>query len=325
MGEDERRALRITLLGDVTITLPDGQPAGPWERPVARHLVLMLALAPGHQLARERVSDTLFPKLAPERAAHALSKALTLARTALHERTTGDSILDASRAIVRICPDVEVLVDLDVRRQSLAAATSKPASERRTALTALRDTPWDVATSEPNAEWLDDVREEIRRLHRDVLVTFAESADDAAAEAAWEDVLATDPTDERAAAELIRRQLDSGARDRAHRTYERTRKALRDTLQIEPSPELTELLGAGESAVSAPTGRSQLLDRLLRGALDAFAVLTDEHSTALRPDAVTAWATIAEIHLDHNDSTAAREAARVAIALAGTDAERATA
>jgi DNA-binding SARP family transcriptional activator len=162
MGEDERRALRITLLGDVTITLPDGQPAGPWERPVARHLVLMLALAPGHQLARERVSDTLFPKLAPERAAHALSKALTLARTALHERTTGDSILDASRATVRICPDVEVLVDLDVRRQSLAAATSKPASERRTALTALRDTPWDVATSEPNAEWLDDVREEMR-------------------------------------------------------------------------------------------------------------------------------------------------------------------
>jgi len=263
MGADERRALRITLLGDVTITLPDGQPAGPWERPVARHLVLMLALAPGHQLPRERVSDTLFPRLAPERAAHALSKALTHARSALHERTTGIAILDANRAMVRISPDVEVLVDVDVRRQALAAATALPASERHTALVALRDAAWDVAPSEPHAEWLDDAREQMRRLHHEVLVACASDADESEAESAWAAVLATDPTDEQAAGELIRRQLASGARDRARRTYERTRKALRDTLQIEPSPELTELIGAGESAVEAPTGRGQLLDRLI--------------------------------------------------------------
>jgi DNA-binding SARP family transcriptional activator len=64
---------------------------------------------------------------------------------------------------------------------------------------------------------------------------------------------------------------------------------------------------------------------LLRGALDAFSVVPRAYADDLRARAVGAWVTIADIHLDAEDTEAATDAAKVAIALAATDEQRADA
>src|SRR6266851_1186860 len=122
-------ALRVRMLDGFAVELADGRKVGPWSRPSARRLVQVLLLSTGHRLGREELAETLFPRLSPERAANAVSKALTLARAALERG--GPRVLEADRATIWLREDVGLALDLDDHLASLRAALAESDSARR--------------------------------------------------------------------------------------------------------------------------------------------------------------------------------------------------
>jgi DNA-binding SARP family transcriptional activator/tetratricopeptide (TPR) repeat protein len=278
-GERPSSPLSAQLLGGFTVVLPDGSTAGPWERPVARRLVQLLLLAPGHQLGREQLAEMLFPNLAPDRAANSVSKALTMARAALHESKDGTGpVLDADRASIRIRQGLHLTVDVERLRKNVAEALSVPdVPGRLAALEPLREASYELLPDEPYAEWTAATREAMRRLQLDVLLQVARDTPPASADAAWLAVIAVDPANEEASTAVVRHYVATGQRDRAIRTYHRFRAALLDAAGAEPADDLSALLGedlqpltgrrtAAPEAPADPTvpvGREQVLDRLV--------------------------------------------------------------
>ena len=265
------------LLGGFELTLPDGTRAGPWERPAARRLLAYLLLRPSRQAGREELAEALFAQLDPERASNAVSKALTMARAALHETTAG-RLLEADRAVIRFRPDVAVTVDVEEQTTALTTAlASAPGAGRTEALrTALRER-LPLLPDEPYAEWVLPVRDELEQLRLDALLEHARTAPPADRGQAWADVAAAAPTNEEACAALLRHYQATRQRDRAVRTFHRCRAALLADLDVEPSRELAalaaEVLRApvavpaqqrpAAPTVPVPPGRESLLRTLL--------------------------------------------------------------
>lgn len=78
------RELRVRLLGGFRVRVgPRETAADAWRPRKARHLVELLALAPGHRLHRHRVRDALWPELPPGDGADRLQQALDEARRIL--------------------------------------------------------------------------------------------------------------------------------------------------------------------------------------------------------------------------------------------------
>src|SRR5690606_21191885 len=96
-----------------TFRLEGHPPVDEWPRPSARRLVTLLTLAEGHVLGRERAADTLFGHLPPDRAARSVSRALSLARSAL-----GADIIAADATNLWMA-EVDVHCDLLDLRDSL--------------------------------------------------------------------------------------------------------------------------------------------------------------------------------------------------------------
>src|SRR5688500_17434023 len=77
-------SIRATVLGTVRIRVGDriiGNDA--WSLRVARALLLLLLITPGHAMASERVRDILWPEASPDVGRNALYKALHLLRRVL--------------------------------------------------------------------------------------------------------------------------------------------------------------------------------------------------------------------------------------------------
>src|SRR4051794_16113294 len=98
-----RPAIRITLLGPLSVELPDGRVVDRWERPPVRRLVALLALAPGRRLSRDALAEVLFPGLAATPASRALAKSLSMARAAI-ERPSRRVVFPVDRATIGLLP-----------------------------------------------------------------------------------------------------------------------------------------------------------------------------------------------------------------------------
>jgi DNA-binding SARP family transcriptional activator len=79
--------VHVRLLGGFGVVV-DGRPVpdDAWRRRVAAALVKLLALAPGHRLLRERVTDALWPDLLLDDALPRLHTAAHYARAAIGRR-----------------------------------------------------------------------------------------------------------------------------------------------------------------------------------------------------------------------------------------------
>ena len=80
--DDLAPRLSVKLLGPFSITAGQNS-AGPWSRPPAKHICQLVFVSPGRCITRDSACEELFPNLSPAQAAKALSKALSLARSAL--------------------------------------------------------------------------------------------------------------------------------------------------------------------------------------------------------------------------------------------------
>ncbi len=76
--------VEVMVLGSFSISL-GGRTAGPWPRPTAKRLCELVLISPGQRASRDLLCEELFVGRSPERAAAALSRALSMARSVLSD------------------------------------------------------------------------------------------------------------------------------------------------------------------------------------------------------------------------------------------------
>src|SRR4051812_24910086 len=183
----------ITLLGGFAV-VHDGEarPDDGWRRRQAAALVKLLALAPGRRLHREQVIDALWPDQSLDEATPRLHKAAFFARKAL-----GDP-----RGLLLRADSVELLPDDDVVVDAVAFETAASAAlrteDRGDLETALATWTGRLLPGDPYEEWLDAPRNHLDALHSDLLRRLGR----------WDELVAIDPTDERAHLALMRERAD---------------------------------------------------------------------------------------------------------------------
>ncbi|MGA2802951.1 MAG: AAA family ATPase [Acidimicrobiales bacterium] len=250
---------RAKLLGPFSITLGD-RSAGPWARPSAKRVCELLLVSPGRRVGREAACEMLFPNLGPERAAAALSKALSMARAALSVLgEPAHELIRADRGHVWIDPECDLEVDLDLVDELLhRGLDAEPGAVRDETLTRALGYPGVLLEDEPYEDWalrprdrLEWARQEARlALARDRAKGFGRSKPEAVV-AAWESCLGADPTCEEAASALMQVYAAQQRWSLVADTYERCRRALEE-LGLAISPAFEEI-HAGVVRESSPT------------------------------------------------------------------------
>jgi class 3 adenylate cyclase/tetratricopeptide (TPR) repeat protein len=265
-GHDGRaRVLDVRLLGRFLVA-GGGRSAGPWPRPSARRLCQLVLISPGRRLSREAACEALFPTLSYEPAAHALYKAQSMARLVLGQLgPEAAGLLCADRAQIWAAPDVAIDVDLDTHEQALRQAlTAPPGPGRDSSLVDALSSGGVPLEDEPDAEWAARVRERVEYLRQEARLALARDRSRGVGRAhpeevlwAWQACLEADPTDEEAAAALVRLYAAQGRRPLAVAVYERCATALAD-LGLPTSPALEEVRASAER-VTPHRGRTSPL------------------------------------------------------------------
>jgi len=189
--------VEISLLGRFEVRVDDQLvPAEAWAHGRARDLVKLLALAPGHRLARDRVLEELWPQLRLEAAMANLHKAAHHARRALGD--AGGLVLRAG--LVLLAP--EARVETDVERFEASADVELYAGE--------------LLPDDPYVSWAEVRR---RALHARYLGLLREAG-------RWEQLAAEDPADEAAGRAMMRARFAEGDRPGAKQAFDTLSAAL---------------------------------------------------------------------------------------------------
>jgi class 3 adenylate cyclase/tetratricopeptide (TPR) repeat protein len=239
------------LLGQFSITA-GAKTAGPWARPPARRLLELLFISPGRRIGRAAACGTLFPHLGPAAAARELSKALSMARTALSPLgKEAAGLIQTDRAHVWADPGIPLEVDMELQQERLRSAlNTEPGIERDDQLVRALVDEGTLLEDEPVAEWAVRPRERLEWDRQEARLALARdrsrgrgrSQPEAVIEA-WTGCLAHDPTSEEAASALMRVYGAQRRHTLVKTTYERCRTALED-LGLRISPALTEVYTA---------------------------------------------------------------------------------
>jgi DNA-binding SARP family transcriptional activator/Flp pilus assembly protein TadD len=190
------RQLEVRLLGRFEV-LVDSQPiaADAWPQRRAADLVKLLALAPGHRMARDEVLEMLWPQLGADAAAPNLHKAASYARRALGDR--GAVVLRGG--VVELAPAAEVITDVERFERGDDSAYGG-----------------ELLPDERYEEWAVGPRARLRERRLAMMRS----------EGRWDDVLREDPADEEAHRALMRRHAARGDRSAAARQFRLLREEL---------------------------------------------------------------------------------------------------
>ena len=235
------QAVKASLLGKFTITVGD-RAAGSWPRPSARRLCALLLVSPGHRMSRDLACEELFPNLEPRTAARSLSKALSMARTALAELgEPGTALLGADLTHLWLAPGITVDAD-DLTAALAAGLAMTPGQPRDDRLSAALAEDAELLPGEPYADWADRARDRLNALRQEARLALARDRTSGSspgdATAAWLACFDHDPASEEAAGALIRLSVAQGRPEQAARVFERCDAALeRLGLRVSPSLE----------------------------------------------------------------------------------------
>ena len=201
----------------------------------SRELVLLLALARQHRLARDQVVETLWPEFDADAGGANLRKALHFAR-----RTLGHAdAVSLREGRVAILPGGTVVTDVARFEQAADAALFRGDREACDAAAALY--PGDLLPDALYESWIEAPRARLRGKFLQLL-RRADRVEQLAEE---------EPSDEAAHQALMRAAISSGQRTTGIRWYGRLRSALATSLGVPPSKE-TERLYAECVAGLAP-------------------------------------------------------------------------
>ena len=258
--------LLVKLLGPFSVTA-EHVTAGPWPRPPAKHICQLVFVSPGHCVRRAAVCEQLFPNLSPAPAAKALSKALSLARSALSKLGSGAlPLLRADPANIWADPGVAYEVDLDAHEDALRSALqAEPGDERDELLTLGLASTGTLLEDEPYLDWAAAPREQLDWLRQEARLALARDrtsgkgrAHPGAVIAAWEDCFAHDLTCEEAALALMRAYGAQKRQALVESTYGRCSTALQH-LGLRISPALEEFREATGLPLHRPPGRQKAI------------------------------------------------------------------
>lgn len=214
------------MLGQFTVHV-DGRSISHdmWPGRRSAELIQLLALAPGHRLARDQVMEAMWPHLEADAAAANLRKAAHHAR-----RTLGanDAVV-LRQGAVALFPSARVRTDLTELEAGAREALDQgdvPACRRL-----IERFPGELLPDSLYEEWTQSAR---RRLQT-TRIALIKSA------GMWERLIELDPTDESAYRELMREALEEGNRARSIQWYGRLRMALARELSVDPGLETQAL------------------------------------------------------------------------------------
>ena len=241
-------AMRISLLGPLEVTGPDGQLVRVGGQRV-RALLILLALAPGRVLPASVLIARLWPDDQPADAANALQSLVSRLRVALRQGGVPDGVIESSPAGYRLAlaPDAVDAVAFEAqaraggqalaRGDAAAAASLLRAALSRWHGTALTEVAGEQFAFAPAAR-LSELRSAaaVDRIEADLLLGGAE----AALIGELRELTAADPLAERPVALLMRALAASGRQADALSAYVRTREQLADRLGVSPSPQLEQ-------------------------------------------------------------------------------------
>jgi predicted ATPase/DNA-binding SARP family transcriptional activator/DNA-binding CsgD family transcriptional regulator len=257
-------AVRIRLLGGFGVSVgPRIVGEKEWRLRKAGSLIKLLALAPGHRLHREQITDLLWPDLDAKSAANNLYRALHFARRALEPApaTISSRYLALQGDLLTLCPDGQLWVD--VKAFENAAASTRHGREPAAYRAAIDLYAGDLLPEDRYERWAEDRRQELRTVYLDLLLELAalheERAEHGPAIEALQKVVANERTHEDAHVGLMRLYAMNGQRYQAMRQYERLQKALQDELDSEPDAQSKRL---HEEILAGRFPRARSPDRL---------------------------------------------------------------
>ncbi len=219
-SDAHERGIRVELLGRFRVVVGDGEVvAAGWPGRRAAELVALLALADGHRLARDQAIEALWSHLDVAAGAANLRKAAYHARQALARPDAlalrgGQVVLFGSTA-----------VDVDADRFEAEARAALAGDDPAACAEVASGYRGDLLPEMLYEAWTQAPRERLRSLRLELLRRSGQ----------WERLVEVEPTDEPACRELMRRELASGSRPAAIRSYGRLRSALRRELGVLPS------------------------------------------------------------------------------------------
>jgi predicted ATPase/DNA-binding SARP family transcriptional activator/DNA-binding CsgD family transcriptional regulator len=249
--------MRIRLLEGFRVSVgPRSIADDAWRLKKAASLVKLLALSSGHRLPRERVMELLWPGSSKSAASNNLRQTLHTARKALG--TGGSGHLISEDGSLLLCPEDELWVDAETFEEAaLAARRSRNPAAYRMAIDLYAG---ELLPEDRFEDWAEDERADLRRVYLELLAELAELYEergehDPAAEA-LQRVVAEEPTNEEAHADLMRLYAISDRQGDALAQYERLSEVLSRQLDAEPVPETRQLredIAAGRGWPDRPT------------------------------------------------------------------------
>jgi DNA-binding SARP family transcriptional activator/tetratricopeptide (TPR) repeat protein len=243
---------RVTLLGGFGVTVDDTPvPAAEWRRRHAAGLVKLLALEPGRSLHREQIIDRMWPDLTVDEAAPRLHKAAHYAR-----RAVGAGSMVLSGEIVSLLPGTDVEVDAVAFESAARRAISD--GDRAAASAAADRYTGDLLPQDRYEPWALDARDRLRGMYLDVLRLAGR----------WDELVAADPTDERAHLEIVAGFARHGDPHGALRQFERLERALRQELGVAPSRTAQQVRARISAALTHQAPRQFVGRRAVRDRID---------------------------------------------------------
>jgi predicted ATPase len=266
--EDDRGAqvaagpawLYLTLLGGFSVRVGDEPVPGAWRLRKAKTLVKLLALADGHTVHRDTLTEVLWPGVAPAAAANNLHQALHAARRALAVAgPLPSSVLRLVDDVVVLAPPGVAEFDTDVFAEAAHRALrgSSVAGHRA----ALDLYPGELLPQDRDAHWARPHRERLAAL-RDALgagLAGALLAEGGAAEAAavLQPLVTTHDSDETLHRLLMDALDQAGRRWDALDVYQRLQQRLGDEYGAVPDPVTRTLyrrILSGQAPAAAAAG-----------------------------------------------------------------------
>jgi DNA-binding SARP family transcriptional activator len=236
-------SLRIRLLGRFEVWRA-GQPipAAEWRGQKTRDLLKILLLAQGHYLAKDQLSEWLWPGADPQAAGNNLRSAVSDLRRLLEPdlaRGRDSTYIQTRHEGYCFSRPPGVVVDT-VAFERAAQADGRVALEA-----ALSAYPGDLLEEDPYAEWASAERARLRGLRLDALARVAELC---LAEGEWsravtaaEQGLALDPSRETLWRAVMRAHALHGDRAAALAAFDRCRATLARDLGTDPLPDTLAL------------------------------------------------------------------------------------
>jgi predicted ATPase/DNA-binding SARP family transcriptional activator len=274
--------IEVQLLGGFAVVGDGVAVTTPWRLRKARTLVKLLALAPGHRMHRDVLSDRLWPDADPAAAANNLHQALHAAR-----RVLGPDRLVLRDEMLVLGPEGDVLVDVDTFTAAAAAADGSAAS----LAAALTSWTGDLLPEDLYEDWATPHREHLASTRTGVALRLAvalgTAGDPGGAASVLGPVAVDRPGDEEVSRRLFEALFAAGRRADGIAVFDRLRDALEDIGEV-PSTATADLyrrLSTGGPSVPASVphnlpafatsfvGRRREL-RALTSALDRTRLLT---------------------------------------------------